>query len=159
MPRVLSSAWAGLPLPCQLLLSQDSSVSTWGMGTDQGPFPALNIFRRLKPPAHMFSTKGRASYLQAIEIVLPLPLRARLTPLSRPVTSCFRKQGKRSCSSAVTPSPVGHILAPCCPAIRHCALVLCVWCFLGGKPSCVLNAPVYCVWIRKPARWPLGSEP
>lgn len=103
-------------------------------------FSRLEHLQEAQAPRSHVLNQRKSLLSPAIEIVLPLPLRARLTPLSRPVTACFRKQGKRSCSSAVTPSPVGHILAPCCPAIRHRALVLCVWCFLGGKPSCVLNA-------------------
>ena len=48
----------------------------------EGPCPASNILRILEPPAHMFSAKGKICHLQATEVVLPLPLGARLTLLS-----------------------------------------------------------------------------
>ena len=62
----------------------DFILSAWGgmCPEEEGPCAASDSLRMLEPPTLAFSAKGKICYLQAPEVVLPLPPGTRPTLLS-----------------------------------------------------------------------------
>lgn len=94
MPRGIRAAWGGVPHVCQLLLIQNSSSLDLGICAEQErSCLALNIFKWLEPPTHLFSAQFRISP-PGHRASSSLTLGARPVFLSWLVMSCFRKQSR-----------------------------------------------------------------